>query len=122
MTHLDHVFVPVTNLAIALGFYQALLPTWSVRWRGSNSVGRPWVHSADPKYRTYLSLSEAPDAARAEVDETLNLRHLGFSVPSLDDVISRSLVEPKDVVEEPVHRRAYFLDPDGHEVEFIESL
>jgi catechol 2,3-dioxygenase-like lactoylglutathione lyase family enzyme len=50
------------------------------------------------------------------------VRHLGFAVDDLTPLLARAQaagIRPHEVVEEGGYRRAYFQDPDGHELEFV---
>ena len=56
----------------------------------------------------------------------VGLAHFAFVVDDLDGVIARlaAIGHPvdKDGAEDPYRRNAYYIDPDGYEVEFVEYL
>ena len=92
---LEHVYLTVTDLDRTLAYYRAFFPEWVVRWEGKSSAGR-WIHFGPQGdgQPGYLSLAEDPRAA----------------------------AQPSDVVDDGAYRRAYFDDPDGIEIEFVQKL
>lgn len=124
---LEHANLNVTNVEQSLRFYGTLLPGWTIRWRGTTSTGAPWVHFGPPGEGQpgYLSIYEDADAKPAPADGVLRVQHLGFAHPDVDALVREAVmrgIEPTDRIEEGRHRRAYFEDPDGHEVEIVQLL
>ena len=124
--HLEHALLDVTDLDRSLGFYRSLLPDWVIRWEGPTMEGARWVHlgpSGDGQ-PGYLSLYETPGAPKGD-DSGVRIEHIGFAHPAVDELISRlgSLgIRSTDRVDDGKYRRAYFVDPDGHELEFVQKL
>ncbi|MCK6551830.1 VOC family protein [Myxococcota bacterium] len=143
VARLEHAYLNVTDLDRTLAFYGKLLPGWGVRWSGTNRWGRRWVHFGAPvpqspgatsaaprelRQPSYLSLSEVPPAPAQQLDydrPMLAIMHLGFTCDSVEALLARMHglgEDPTDVVlDDPVFRRAYFVDPDGHELELVEA-
>ena len=133
MTHaeepvrLEHAFLYVRDLDAALAFYRRVLPGWTVRWEGRARAGR-WVHFGPPGgvQPSYLSICEAPAAAAPpEEDRAPGVDHIGFAHPDVDGLVARLAaagIAPTDELEEGPWRRAYFRDPDGHQLEFVQHL
>ncbi len=125
---LEHVNMPVRDLSQSLRFYQELFPHWRVRWEGQSYHGGKWIHFGDRSMEaSYLSIWENPNAERTPSPSVacLQIQHIGFRYPDVGALVTRlreSGIEPSDLVEEGGFRRAYFTDPDGHELEFIEGL
>jgi len=125
--HLEHANLSVRNLTRALAFYRALFPEWVVRWEGPAEEGR-WVHFGPEGEGQpgYLSLYEDPGAEEGESEPArLGIQHIGFSHPDVDALIERVLVagiQPTERKDDGRYRRAYFDDPDGHNMEFVQKL
>jgi catechol 2,3-dioxygenase-like lactoylglutathione lyase family enzyme len=119
--HLEHALVDVQNLEKSLQFYRSLLPGWGVRWEGQT-----WIHfgpSGDGQ-PGYLSLYETPAAGQAEGDG-VRIEHLGFAHPDVEGLVKRVAalhLWPTDTVDDGKYRRVYFVDPDGHTLEFVQKL
>lgn len=126
---LEHAFLSVADLDASLGFYRKLFPDWDVRWSGTHNRGGRWVHFGDSRapQASYLSLAERADARRGpEQDGALiTIDHLGFAHSDVQALVKRaegSGLQPSQHFVGDGFRRAYFLDPDGHELEFVEAL
>ena len=124
--HLEHALIDVRNLDRSLGFYRTLLPDWVVRWEGRTMEGTRWVHFGPPGdgQPGYLSLYEIPDAKESPAGG-LRIEHVGFAHPDVDGLVQRVSalkLSPPERVEDGAYRRAYFTDPDGHELEFVQKL
>jgi len=121
---LEHVYLTVTDLDRTLAYYRAFFPEWVVRWEGKSS-GR-WVHFGPPGdgQPGYLSLAEDPRAGAIQPYSTAGLQHVGFAHPNVNALIDRvrGAAQPSDVVDDGAYRRAYFDDPDGIEIEFVQKL
>jgi catechol 2,3-dioxygenase-like lactoylglutathione lyase family enzyme len=122
---LEHVYLTVTDLDRTLAYYRAFFPEWVVRWEGKSSTGR-WVHlgPAGDGQPGYLSLAEDPRAATIQPYTTAGPQHVGFAHPDVNALIDRvrATAQPSDVVDDGAYRRAYFDDPDGIEIEFVQKL
>jgi catechol 2,3-dioxygenase-like lactoylglutathione lyase family enzyme len=130
VARLEHAYLNVTDLPRSLAFYEKLFPGWAVRWSGVNRWGRRWVHFGAPgaDQPSYLSLSEVPPAPPQDLDYDRPMRaimHLGFTCDSVEALVSRLRdvgEHPRDeVLDDPAFRRAYYVDPDGHELELVEA-
>lgn len=124
--HLEHALLDVRDLDGSLGFYRALLPDWIVRWDGVTLEGARWVHFGPPGEGQpgYLSLYETPDAPDA-ADSGVRIEHVGFAHPEVDGLVARLAalgIRPSDRVDDGRYRRVYFVDPDGHDLEFVQKL
>ena len=124
--HLEHALLDVRDLDRSLGFYRALLPDWIVRWEGVTMEGTRWIHFGPPGdgQPGYLSLYETPDAKESDASG-LRIEHVGFAHPEVEELTARlaSLgIRPSDRVDDGRYRRAYFVDPDGHDLEFVQKL
>ena len=118
---IEHVNLTVSDLDRSIAFYCDLLEL-QVRWKGPIDAGRLGAHVGDE--RCYLALFQAAAEGRVTQDYGRpGLNHFGFVVDDLDEVRGR-LERLGGVVHfEPNYepgRRAYFLDPDGHEVELVQ--
>lgn len=123
---LEHALLDVRSLDEALTFFRALLPGWDVRWDG-RALGYNWVHFGPPGEDRpgYLSLWEQPDARPDGRDDgAVRIRHLGFVHPDVRGLAARLAaqgIRPTDQVDDGRFRRAYFADPNGHQLEFVEG-
>ncbi|MBU6427611.1 MAG: VOC family protein [Cyanobacteria bacterium REEB65] len=123
---LEHALVGVADLDETLAFYQILLPDWVVRWDGRPGGDR-WVHfgPADGDRPSYLSLWEDSLREARQVDEGMRIHHLGFTHPAVEALVHRLAaigIQPTNRPDDGRFRRAYFRDPNGHELEFVEVL
>ncbi len=127
-TRLEHALLYVRDLEESLAFYRTLLPDWTVRWDGRPG-GEPWVHIGPPHDPSepqpgYLSIYEWRGAKKAPSGR-LAVDHIGFAHPDVEGLVRRlreAGVRPSDRTEDPAYRRAYFTDPSGHELEFVQKL
>ena len=119
---LEHVNFTVSDLDRSVDFYTRLFD-FKVRWKGHLPDGRPAAHIGDD--RQYLALFEAASPGQVETDMTkVGLNHFGFVVESLDEMKFRLVelgVSPGEELEYEPGRRLYFFDPDGIEVELVET-
>ena len=124
--HLEHALLDVTDVGRSVAFYNKLIPDWVVRWEGPSMEGGRWIHLGPPGdgQPGYLSLYETPGAQPGDT-EGLRIEHIGFAHPDIKGLVARlaSLgISPSDEVDDGRYRRAYFTDPDGHELEFVQKL
>jgi catechol 2,3-dioxygenase-like lactoylglutathione lyase family enzyme len=122
--HLEHALLDVTDIDRTLAFYRTLLPDWVIRWEGSGGEGR-WVHFGPPGEGQpgYLSLYEMQGAKGDDSD--LRIEHIGFAHPDVAGLVERLAkheIIATDRIDDGKYRRAYFADPDGHELEFVQKL
>jgi len=126
---LEHAFLTVRSLERSLAFYRRLFPDWTVRWQGTSRDGGRWFHfgPAGDGQPSYLSLCENTGARDSGEDyDTARIQHIGFTHPDVGGLVRRLApegIDPTDTVDDdPRFRRAYFLDPDGHEIELVQQL
>lgn len=125
---LEHAFITVRDVGASLAFYRAMFPEWGVRWEGLSSRG-PWVHFGDQAggQSTYLSIAQNANA-KATADEKFEAQridHLGFVCPDVDGWVARLAeagIAPFEHFTEAGYHRAYFRDPDGHELELVQAV
>lgn len=128
MIHLEHMNLVVKDINTSLAFYQAALPHWAIRGGGEGTwYGKPrhWVHFGDD-YQ-YLALNDDGEANNRELTgHQVGLAHFAFVTHDLDGVIKRltqaGFAVDKEGVSAPHRRNAYFIDPDGFEVEFVQYV
>ena len=126
MLYLEHLNLVVNDIPSALAFYQAAFPHWRVRDRGeSDWYGKPrkWLHFGDD-YQ-YLTFNDDGDGDNRDLTgHQPGLAHFAFVTTNLDAVIERlgaaGFPVAKDGADEPYRKNAYFIDPAGFEVEFVE--
>jgi catechol 2,3-dioxygenase-like lactoylglutathione lyase family enzyme len=119
---LEHALLDVSDLSRSLSSYRTLIPEWTVRWSGSTDSGSRWIHFGSPTgdQPGYLSLYEIPGD-----DSSLAIEHVGIAHPDVEGLVRRleeAGICPVDTTEDGAYRRAYFADPDGHQVEFVQKL
>lgn len=126
--YLEHVNLVVTDINKSLSFYQAAFPHWRVRSKGQgewNGKPRTWIHFGDD-YQ-YLALSDHGEGENRELaGYQVGLAHFAYVVTNLASLIQRMATAGFPVDKgsnlNPFRRNAYFIDPDGFEVEFIEYV
>lgn len=126
--YLEHVNLVVTDINKSLSFYQAAFPHWRVRSKGHgewNGKPRTWIHFGDD-YQ-YLALSDHGEGENRKLaGYQVGLAHFAYVVTNLASLIQRmgtaGFPVDKGSNLNPFRRNAYFIDPDGFEVEFIEYV
>ncbi|WP_394170735.1 VOC family protein [Saccharospirillum alexandrii] len=126
--HLEHINLVITSLDRSLAFYRAAFPHWRIRTRGEGTwYGKPriWVHFGDDNH--YIALNEMGEGNNRDLTgHQVGLAHFAYVTHNLDAVIKRLRQAGFEVTnpgsEEPHRRNAYFVDPDGFEVEFVQYL
>jgi catechol 2,3-dioxygenase-like lactoylglutathione lyase family enzyme len=123
---LEHINLVVSDIEQSLGFYRAAFPHWKVRSEGQGEwygVKRNWIHFGD-EYN-YIALNDdGVEKSRDLCGHQIGLAHFAFVTQNLNALITRLNqagfeVSKKGVLNE--HRNnAYFIDPNGFEVEFVE--
>jgi catechol 2,3-dioxygenase-like lactoylglutathione lyase family enzyme len=128
MLSLEHINLVVRSLPETLIFYQAAMPHWRVRgggealWYGKT---RHWIHFGDD-YQ-YLTFNDRGTGENRDLMSlSLGLCHFAFVTHNLAAVINRLLIagfnidKQGDVLAQ--RKNAYFIDPNGYEIEFVEYL
>lgn len=126
MITLEHLNLVVSDLDKSLAFYQAAFPHWHVRggdegqWYGKH---RKWLHFGDD-YQ-YLSLNDNGEGQNRDLTgHQIGLSHFAFVTSDIKGVIKRladaGFDVDKDGAEDDYRENAYFIDPDGYEVEFVQ--
>ena len=124
----EHVNITVKSLDRTVGFLRTALPSWQVRGQGAMEwYGKPihWLHIGTAT--TYLALQDGGEGAGPDwTGHQVGTKHIGIVVPSVDAVVDRLAAAGHAIDHEagahPHRRRAYFMDPDGLQFEFIEYL
>ncbi len=122
---LEHVNLTVSDLDAAAKFYCELLDL-QVRWRREPGAPEtPAIHIGDD--RSYLALFLADPAKAEHLPEPeysrVGFNHVGFVIEDLDAKVAwlaERGIEAEIMDEYEPGRRAYFIDPDGFEVELVE--
>lgn len=128
MIRLEHLNLVVADMQETLAFYSTAFPHWKIReqgeavWYGAN---RQWLHFGD-EYN-YLSFNDKGTGENRDLQsDTLGLAHIAFEVSNLDALTSRMLEAGYSIASNgavnPMRKNAYFIDPSGFEVEFVEYL
>jgi catechol 2,3-dioxygenase-like lactoylglutathione lyase family enzyme len=128
MLQLEHINLTVNDIPKSLTFYQAAFPHWRIREQGEGDwYGKPrrWLHLGDD-YQ-YLTLNDNGEGEPRDLEgHQPGLAHFGFVTNNLAAVIGRlraaGFEVDKDGANDPHRRNAYFIDPNGIEVEFVEYL
>ncbi|MCC5826989.1 VOC family protein [Alkalimonas sp.] len=126
--HLEHVNLVVTDIEAMLKFYRAAFPHWRIRDQGRGEwYGKPcnWLHFGDDYH--YLVLSDHGEGSNRDLTgHSVGLAHFAYVTNNLAAVIKRleQAGFPIDSpgAEEPFRKNAYFIDPAGFEVEFVQYL
>ena len=125
---LEHINLVVNDMETTLKFYKVAFPHWQVRVSGESEwygKKRHWCHFGDDY--NYLSLNDNGVGENRDLKgHTPGLAHFGYETKDLDGLINRlkdSGYQPRTFGQENAWRKnAYYIDPDGNEVEFIEYL
>jgi len=128
MLYLEHLNLVVNDIDKSLIFYQAAFPHWHVRggdkgtWYGKS---RNWLHFGDD-YQ-YLTFNDNGVGENRDLTgHQLGLSHFAFVTNNLHAVIERlakaGFKVDKDGAKDEFRKNAYFIDPDGYEIEFVEYL
>ena len=128
MFHIEHLNLVVGDIPASLKFYQAAFPHWRVRDAGESQwYGKPrkWLHFGDDyQYLTFNDNGVGDN--RDLTGHQTGLAHFAFVTGNIDAVIDRlaeaGFTVDKDGADEPHRKNAYFLDPNGFEVEFVQYL
>ncbi len=125
---LEHINLVVSDIDETLSFYQAAFPHWQIRGREVQEwygVSRQWLHFGDDQqYLTFNDNGQGENRKLASND--LGLAHFAFTTINLAAVIHRLSAAGFSVKTQGPYdkfrKNAYFIDPNGFEVEFVEYL
>jgi len=128
MLYLEHLNLVVNDIPAAQTFYQAAFPHWRVRDQGESDwygKRRKWLHLGDDyQYLTFNDNGEGNN--RDLAGHQSGLAHFAFVTGNIDAVIERLAAAgfpvDKGGADEPYRKNAYFIDPAGFEVEFVQYL
>jgi catechol 2,3-dioxygenase-like lactoylglutathione lyase family enzyme len=118
---LEHVNLTVTDVDRSIDFYRDLFGL-RLRWKGMLDDTRHGAHVGDDHF--YIALFQATGAGTAPYDYgAVGVNHFGLVIDDLDKFVAELEARGLQhwVVDEyGPGRRAYFFDPDGHELEVVE--
>jgi len=128
MLYLEHLNLVVNDIPAAQTFYQAAFPHWRVRDQGESDwygKRRKWLQLGDDyQYLTFNDNGEGNN--RDLAGHQSGLAHFAFVTGNIDAVIERLAAAgfpvDNDGADEPYRKNAYFIDPAGFEVEFVQYL
>ncbi|TQV72269.1 VOC family protein [Aliikangiella marina] len=127
MLRLEHINMVVTDLDQSLKFYHAAFPHWRVRGSGSMDwygKTKKWLHFGDDYF--YLSINDGGEGENRHLKgHSVGLAHIGFVTENLAALIKRLADAGFEVDhggESKFRNNAYYIDPDGFEIEFVEYL
>ena len=121
MQLLEHIHVNVDSIAKTEDFIVSAIPEFTRRGGGLSENSDRWIHIGSSN--CYIALTEREGAAALE-----DLRHIGMVVDDIEALMSRlssAGYEPADdsaLDEHPHRRRAYYIDGNGLDWEFVEYL
>jgi len=122
---LEHANLCVRDIDIMIRFLTTAFPEFRVRADRTDADGSRWVHVGNDD--TYIALSSAWEAGPRPFEPYSGLpgvNHLGFEVDDAATLRMRMLgagYEESTVPNHHPHRqRAYFLDPEGNDWEFVQ--
>ena len=125
MIRFEHVNLVVSDVEASVRFYQTAIPHWRVRTSGEdqwNGKPRRWLHLGDD-YQ-YITLNDNGEGDNRSLQgHQVGLAHFGIETDAIDALIERMKAagyEPHQVGEMGWRKNAYFLDPAGFEVEFVQ--
>ncbi len=128
MIHLEHINLVVRDIPVAVKFYRAAFPHWRVRDEGEgpwSGKQRKWLHFGDDYQYLTFNDNGVGDNRDLEGHQT-GLAHFAFVTGDIDALISRlakaGFAVDHNGADEPYRRNAYFIDPNGFEVEFVQYL
>ncbi|NTS77207.1 VOC family protein [Catenovulum sp. SM1970] len=126
MITFEHINLVVKDMNKTLAFYQAAMPNWFIRGQGKQNwygTERKWLHFGNDFQ--YLAFNDNGLGENRELKtNNLGLAHFAFTTANLALLIKRfaAIGVEVDKVGEPTpyRKNAYFIDPNGYEVEFVE--
>ncbi len=127
--YLEHANITVSNLAVAVKFFQTAFPDFEIRGgeesESEDGLGK-WVHVGNDV--TYIALTQGTNEKvnnHPDYDEK-GINHIGFAVEDVEGIAERLEAAgfrrnyPKQVQKYRI--RDYFGDGDGNQYEFVEYL
>ncbi len=128
MLQFEHINLVVSDVEAELKFYEAAFPHWRVRDSGSgNWHGKPyiWLHFGDD-YQYLVFNDNGEGENRNLAGQQVGLAHFGFVTTNLDALVRRltaaGFSRDSGGADESFRRNAYYIDPAGFEVEFVQYL
>ncbi|MCE0558372.1 MULTISPECIES: VOC family protein [unclassified Motilimonas] len=126
MVRLEHLNLVIRDIPRALTFYQAAFPEWKIRDSGQSEwSGKPrnWAHfGCDDLYIAFADNGDQD--GRDLAGHQVGLAHFAFETNDIKGVIARLTAAGFEIanpgVVHPYRQNVYFIDPDGHEVEFVQ--
>ena len=123
---LEHLNLVVNNINASLDFYRQAFPHWTIRGQGEATwSGKPrrWLHFGD--HDQYLAFNDNGEGAARDLGgHQPGLAHFAFVVTNIQAVEQRlneaGFLRAKDGQADAYRSNAYYLDPNGFEVEFVE--
>ncbi len=130
---INHIDLTVSDLAVSVPFYEALLDYLGFARRDPAEGGPPLWHASDERLRLFgIALREARPEARGRRHDRFapGLHHLAFQAASREDVdafyrllqqIGATILDaPADYPQYgPVYYAVFFADPDGLKLELV---
>lgn len=125
---LEHLNLIVKDIEASVRFYLAVFPTWQARGQGEDEwygKARRWVHIGDDCQ--FLTLNDDGEGDNRDLTgHQVGLAHFAFEVDDLALIEKRLQQIGVEVhhygPNHPYRRNAYFMDPAGYEVEFVQYL
>ena len=126
--YLEHLNLVVRDIQKSLSFYQVVFPHWKIRNKGKSEwygVERNWIHFGDD-YQYLTFNDDGTDPNRDLAGHQIGLAHFGYVTLNLDSLMKRLTAAGFEMdtggAENKYRKNAYYIDPDGYEIEFIEYL
>jgi catechol 2,3-dioxygenase-like lactoylglutathione lyase family enzyme len=121
---LNHVAIPVQNLAESKAFYELLNFKVSTTWEKPAQELKAIVMEHSSGYR--LELIEHPKNHEISFPNVLEVLHIGLEVEDLEktvaNLISQGIAPITPIIQGvSVKRFAFFKDPNGFSVELVEA-
>ncbi|MCB1644720.1 MAG: VOC family protein [Pseudomonadales bacterium] len=129
---LEHANITVSSIAKTREFLQLVFSDFRVRGggrtEGATGTHRTWEHIGNDDYYIALEQLDSPEVAERIRYQGNGVNHLAFVIEEMDDLLARLKLqgyEPTDASAlegHPFRRRAYFIDGNDLEWEFVEYL
>ena len=125
--YLEHLNLDVSDLDGSLRFYQAAFPHWKVRGGTEDERhgrARQWLHFGDDyQYLAFNFYKNMQPYQNTDIHRA-SIGHFAFSVQNLEALETRlqaaGFHRSMDGSPEQHRKNAYYEDPNGFEVEFVE--
>ncbi len=124
---LEHANVTVRDIDATLGFLRTAFPEFRVRFDGTDSDGRRWVHvGTDESYIALTESTSEPESPWTPYAGFPGVNHLAYEVDDVDGLHDRLTAagyqESTVPNSHPYRKRIYFYDSEGNDWEFIQYL